>query len=277
MGSKARNYTPLTIKRLFGLSSGYCSFPGCEKKLVSEDDALLSNICHIEAAMPNGERYNDDMDDKDRADYDNLILLCPQHHRETNDIENYTVEVLKSMKSEHELDMNSRIDRNELSKKYNSSLAKLVNKLAEINFQDFKDENESLVTFNPEDKISYNSVKRYKSIFKEFKIYSTNLDKIYSVFEDDGSFKKDKILRNIQMVYLQSKGEILGEDDSLNNLRENSDVIIDRVKTILWEKYDSSLNSDLRLDSEDIDYYLNILIVDSFIRCKILEEPVYDS
>jgi len=277
MGSQARNYTPLTIKRLFSLSSGYCSFPGCEIKLVTQADASLSNICHIEAAMPDGERYNLDMTDKERADYDNLILLCPPHHRATDDVEVYTVDVLKSMKSDHELDMNSRIDRNELSKKYNSSLAKLVNKLAEINFEDFNDESESLVTFNPEDKISYNSVKRYKSIFKEFRIYSTNLDKIYSVFEDEGSFKKEKILRNIQLVYLLSKGEILGEDDSLDNLRENSDVIIDRVKTILWKKYDSSLNSDLRLDSEDIDYYLNILIVDSFIRCKILEEPVYDS
>lgn len=277
MGSQARNYSQLTIKRLFSLSSGYCSFPGCEKKLVTQADALSSNICHIEAAMPEGERYNPVMTDKERADYDNLILLCPEHHKKTNDIEVYTVEALKTMKSSHELDMNSRIDRNELSKKYNSSLAKLVNKLAVINFEDFNDENESLVTFNPDDKISYNSVKRYKSIFKEFRIYSTNLDKIYSVFEDEGSFKKEKILRNIQMVYFQSKGEVLGEDDSLKNLRENSDAIIDRVKTILWENYDSSLNSDLSLDSEDIDYYLNILIVDSFIRCKILEQPDYDS
>lgn len=274
MGSQARNYTQLTIKRLFSLSSGYCSFAGCEKKLVSNVDALSSNICHIEAAMPDGERYNCGMSDKDRAEYDNLILLCPQHHKETNDVIIYSVEVLKAMKADHEIEMTSRIDRNELSKKYNSSLAKLVNKLSEINFEDYNEQNESLVTFNPEDKISFNSVKRHKSIFKEFKIYSTNLDKIYSVFEDEGTFKKGKILRNIQMVYLKAKGEILGEDDSIDNLRENSDVIIDRVKTILWENYDSSLNTDLKLDYEDIDYYLNILIVDSFIRCKILEEPI---
>lgn len=276
MGSQARNYSSLTLKRLFALSAGYCSFPGCEKRVVSQIDALSSNICHIEAAMPDGERYNHDMTDKERADYDNLILLCPQHHRETDDLTTYTVERLKKIKSDHEVEMNSRLDRNEIYRKYDSSLAKLVNRLSEINLDDFNGEPESLNSFNPEDKITYNSVKRYKPIFQEYKVYAMNLNKIYSVFEDEGTFKKEKILRNIKLIYLKAKGEILNGDVDLDNLRKNSDDIIDRVKTILWENYDSSSNSDLSLDFEDIDFYLNIIVVDSFIRCKILEEPTSD-
>jgi hypothetical protein len=39
--------------------------------------------------------------DKERADYDNLILLCVQHHDETNDGEKYSVITLKEMKRDH--------------------------------------------------------------------------------------------------------------------------------------------------------------------------------
>ena len=98
MASKARNYSPLTIKRLFGLSGNQCAFPGCTKICVNTQNAKDSNICHIEAAEKGGERYNPLMTDKQRADYPNLILLCIQHHDETNDIEKYTVEILKDMK-----------------------------------------------------------------------------------------------------------------------------------------------------------------------------------
>ena len=40
--------------------------------------------------------------DKQRADYENLILLCPQHHRETDDVTRYSVTILKNMKQQHE-------------------------------------------------------------------------------------------------------------------------------------------------------------------------------
>jgi ribosomal protein L15E len=41
------------------------------------------------------------MTNDQRRRYDNLILLCPNHHVITNDENIYTVAVLKKMKSDH--------------------------------------------------------------------------------------------------------------------------------------------------------------------------------
>ena len=109
MGKQARNYTQQTIKILFALSASQCSFPNCEKQIVNENNAIDSNICHIQGANLGSERYNPNMSDKERADYNNLILLCPQHHFETNNVNIYTVEVLHKMKKEHEDKINSLV------------------------------------------------------------------------------------------------------------------------------------------------------------------------
>jgi hypothetical protein len=68
----------------------------------------MSQVCHIEAAEKGGQRYNHNSTDELRRQYDNLILLCPTHHKTTDDIDKYPVEVLKSMKSEHENKMEER-------------------------------------------------------------------------------------------------------------------------------------------------------------------------
>jgi len=109
MGKQARNYSQKTIKRLFALSGNQCAFPNCNRILVNQNNALDSNICHIEAAESKGQRYNPNMTDKERADYNNLILLCPIHHDETNNVDEYTVDVLRNMKKNHEQLIRERI------------------------------------------------------------------------------------------------------------------------------------------------------------------------
>jgi hypothetical protein len=110
MGKQARNYSQKTIKRLFALSGNQCAFSNCIRILVNQNNALDSNICHIEAAEPKGQRYNPNMTDQERADYNNLILLCPIHHDETNDTTKYTVNVLQNMKKSHEQRIRERIE-----------------------------------------------------------------------------------------------------------------------------------------------------------------------
>lgn len=62
----------------------------------------MGQVCHIEAALPGGERYNPGQTDEERRGYDNLFLLCYPHHIETNDVVVYTTEKLKRIKWEHE-------------------------------------------------------------------------------------------------------------------------------------------------------------------------------
>lgn len=88
-------------KELWGKAAGRCSI--CKKKLILDDDICsnISNECHIISAKKNGPRHVGGI--KDYDSYDNLILLCRNHHAEVDSNENkYTVEKLKEIKKQHE-------------------------------------------------------------------------------------------------------------------------------------------------------------------------------
>lgn len=263
MGSKARNYSPQTLKKLFGLSGNECAFPNCRKNLVNKDNAKDSNICHIEGANDDGERYRDSMSDKERADYDNLILLCVQHHDETNDEDIYTVEVLKNMRNTHESRMlNQKLNENP------SMLKNTINAIADINISQL-DEEETTTTFNPKDKIEFNAIKRNVSLINEYKIYYHKINSLYDELEKQGSIKKEKLLASIELIYTEIKGSyVLDSTNPIELIRENADNIIDDVYNTLNKKVEKS-----SFWEEDIVLGIRLIMVDAFMRCKILEEP----
>lgn len=267
MGNQARNYSQKTLKKLFGLSGNECAFPSCSNHLVNQDNAKDSNICHIEAAKSDGERYNSDMADKQRADYDNLILLCIQHHDETNDEEIYTVEVLKAMKTTHESNMlNQRMDKNP------SMLKNTINAIADIDITKL-DKDEDTIAFNPQDKIDFNSIKENVALIHEYKVYYNKINALYDELELQGSIKKEKLLASIKMIYTEVKGKyVLDSKNPMKIIKLNADKIIDDVFNVLNEKVIES-----KFYEEDIILGLRLIMVDAFMRCKILEEPSYDS
>lgn len=224
--------------------------------MLIKKNAKDSNICHIEAAERDGERYREDMTDKERADYENLILLCIQHHDETNDIEKYSVDVLKKMKQEHESkQLRETIQKNP------SMLNNLINKISNIDIDDNRHEIEVLNVFNIQDKIDYNSVKKYAPKIQEYKVYHHKLDSLYNELEAQGSLKKQKVLSIIRGFYLEAKGNYINPD-------LHADDIIDDIKNFLYNE----LNNNGHYE-EDILLGIDLVIVDAFMRCKILEEP----
>lgn len=94
--------TRVTLRELYLKSGNKCAFPGCEKTILNDKGNVVGQICHIEAAMPLGERFNVKQTNEERRQASNLLLLCYEHHIETNDIEKYTVKRLKKMKKDHE-------------------------------------------------------------------------------------------------------------------------------------------------------------------------------
>jgi len=263
MGNGARNYTDKTLKRLFGLSGNQCAFPGCNAVLVNSKNALDSNICHIEAANEEGERYNSNMNDEQRADYENLILLCRQHHDETNDVNVYTVDTLKEMKRIHESNyLNQRINNNP------SMLKNAINAISNISL-DGIDKSESLNAYNPKVKLSYNQVKANFSLIQEYKVYHERINILYDELEAQGSIKKEKLLYNIEQLYLKIKGKyVLDSEVPIEIIRQNSDNIINDIFDELYLRLENSNFFD-----EDIILGIRLIMVDAFIRCKILEEP----
>lgn len=267
--SKARDYKPTTLKRLYLLSGNQCAEPKCTKKLLANDGiTIVSKICHIEAAGSLGSRYNPNMTDDERRDFPNLILLCDECHSIVDNKVNesqYPVPILKQWKKDHE---------GKVLEKLTSNPSLLVNAINAISGLALKDtstpEAESLSPFVIEEKISYNSIVRNKYLIDEYKIYYTKINSLYQELENEGIFKKENLLRYIRNLYLKIKGRYVKDS---NNVQEvvsaNSDNIIDDIQNELSE----SIVKEDSIHKEDIEFGITIIMVDSFMRCKILEQP----
>lgn len=68
------------LRELYIKSENQCAFPKCHNVLVDEKGNFVGEVCHIEAAMPGGERFNPNMTNKERRSYDNLLLMCHHHY-----------------------------------------------------------------------------------------------------------------------------------------------------------------------------------------------------
>jgi len=93
---------PTVVKRLFAVSGNQCAFPNCNECMVNDSGTVIGEICHIEAAEQAGARYNLKSDDEYRRSYENLILMCSNHHKKTNDVSEFPTSKLISYKNEHE-------------------------------------------------------------------------------------------------------------------------------------------------------------------------------
>lgn len=269
MGKKAREYTPTTIKRLYSLSGNECAEPNCDKKLIAKDEkTIISKICHIEAASENGARYNPSMTDDERRHFNNLILLCDEHHSIIDNPENeaeYSVELLKNWKRTHEsIYLHKKLTTN------SSLLGKAIEAISNIDFDEADEKNALPVAFKIDDKISYNQVKRNKPLIDEYKVFYSKLNELYKELEIEGSFKKEKLLRNIRTLYLKIKGKYLnGATNEMDLIRKNADNIIEDIEQELM----NLIEKDPKHYEEDVSFGVSIIMVDAFMRCKILEEP----
>ncbi|MDF4434368.1 hypothetical protein P3441_22450 [Vibrio parahaemolyticus] len=90
------------LRALFARSGNECAFPGCSHPMINHKNQFVGQVCHIEAALPNGERFNIDQSNEGRRAYENLVLFCYAHHVETDDVESFDVEKLKNIKQDHE-------------------------------------------------------------------------------------------------------------------------------------------------------------------------------
>lgn len=104
-----------TLKRLFALSSNNCTFQGCAKPMVDDSIGIvLGEVCHIKALNRRGLRYDENQTEEERHGFENLILLCREHHiRIDSDVFNYTVEKLQEIKKAHETKSTSPLDVDE--------------------------------------------------------------------------------------------------------------------------------------------------------------------
>ena len=106
--------TDKTRKTLWARSGNRCAM--CRVELVAEKNEHERNLnlgdeCHIISEKNNGPRHISN-NEKDYDDYENLILLCKNHHRTIDELwETYTADLLRTIKSNHESWIKDAIDR----------------------------------------------------------------------------------------------------------------------------------------------------------------------
>jgi hypothetical protein len=256
-----RKYTATTQRRLYTKAGDCCAYPDCPERLLIKE-GYLADICHIEALNPEGPRYNSapEITDEQRNSEPNLILLCKNHHyiidrKNENGDPYYSTEQLKAMKRAHEELVESA--RNKITQaKQPSILARIVRELSTTRY----DSTSGKVTlpFTIDEKISFNDVQRYRGIIEKYAPYAqVYLEKLYNELEAN---QLETVLSVLNDLYLMSKRSGQSADDTLDLVQ---DRLIERLSREGALEY-----------SEDLEMCSRIVIVDGFMRCKILEEPI---
>lgn len=91
-----------TLTLLFSLSGNVCAFPECTRSLFHEDNTFVGQVCHIESANEGGERFNADSSNEERRLFSNLMVMCYEHHKVTDNVEVYPTQRMRQIKAEHE-------------------------------------------------------------------------------------------------------------------------------------------------------------------------------
>ncbi len=101
-GKIGRNIPDHIYRALLARSGNKCAYPDCPNPIVSVANVYVAQLCHIESGAVKGERYNGDLKEEEVNGYDNLMFMCLKHHIVTDDVDTYTVDILKKMKYTHE-------------------------------------------------------------------------------------------------------------------------------------------------------------------------------
>jgi len=96
---------PLDMKLLWGRAAGRCSI--CNADLTVDLDAtspvVIGEMAHVISEQELGPRGTQEIDRSSRNRYDNVILLCPTHHRLVDKAPSeYSVQRLLELKKAHE-------------------------------------------------------------------------------------------------------------------------------------------------------------------------------
>lgn len=233
------------LRNLALKSKNQCAFPGCSKNLISNEDDFIGQVCHIEAAEPNGERYNESMNDEERRSPDNLILLCYDHHIVTNNVEIYTTIKLQEMKKNHENSNISDLDIDRLD-----FVLKEFEKRLDIKSSDEIIQNNSSVLYY-----------FFKSIETNYLNYQDKRDLIklpisrvsneeVSTREDIIKWSKKKFVACVAWVNsLEDIEKLFPKINLLNDLDSENKNAVDCFNSFIFEKYEFILEYYLDIES----------------------------
>lgn len=144
--------------------------------------------------------------------------------------------------------------------KMDSNLATIINILASENLSEFETKYE-INDFEIDKKIEYNNLTDIKEIINDYKIYHSNVNEKYMIFDKSGVNKSLTILQTIRNKYFEACKE-------LNNECEIFLMVMNKVTEIILNS-----NNYVEIPYEELEFCVGIIVVDAFIRCKIFKNP----
>ncbi|WNV20009.1 hypothetical protein [Bacillus sp. SI2] len=211
------------LRELYLKSGNRCAFPDCQHSILNDKGLLVGEICHIEAAMPGGERFNPNQTNEERRAASNLVLLCHEHHIETNDVKKYTVKRLKKMKRDHE-------------KKYSDVADKLFSSIADkTKLQEYE---------------YCHSLKKYNKVLDLSLDKETRLEIVDEFNELVDKFRKlSPDTRGIFRIMLERAKEL---SINIDDVREVTGISINSLSKHVWFLEENGLIAEPEQDERGI-------------------------
>lgn len=255
------------------------NFPGVD--LIDENNKILIQI----SSTCNKQKIENSLSKKELINYKDYKFIFLSISKSGDNLKNKQINNPYNLifePNEDILDIQSILniilysDINKINKLYNlikeesqkeindiklpSNLTKVINVLSnEISKANDKIE----VEFVIEDKINYNKLYKVREIIEDYANYSNILVNIYNEFDLEGKNVSFFVINKIKNEYNKLK---LEENDN-NKLFYN---LIDKIIEIVIKSKNYK-----ELTIEELEDSVKILVVDTFMRCKIFEKPRY--
>lgn len=145
--------------------------------------------------------------------------------------------------------------------KLESNLTTIIKLLAK---EDLNNPSKLIVqnSFEIDRKIEFNKLKNSRRLINVYKIYQGTVDKIYSFFDQMGQNRSLFVSQHINKIYISLLSKKAGDD------------LFQCISEKVCEEIRNSANFQSNtMTIEEMTTCVDILIVDTFIRCNIFENP----
>lgn len=162
-------------------------------------------------------------------------------------------EIVAFLKNELDFETNSKV--------FDTNLASIINILYNESLEDSSIPEPNINQFEIDRKIKFNNLIDIEEDINDYLIYFGKLNEKYAVFDKEGANRSFSILRKLNKIYRECSKRI---EDSLQIYstvyNEISDIIIKSKNYV-------------ELPLEELELYINIILTDAFIKCKIFKNP----
>lgn len=140
-----------------------------------------------------------------------------------------------------------------------TNLAEVINILAKEAF-DIDQNVANPIAFNIDNKLAFNNLVAATAVIENYKVQHHRIEKIYTVFDSSGQNKSRSVLESLRNSYLKLSAKYTRDE-----------LFFEVIEQAIKKVQGSANFSNIPL--EELEIWINALVVDAFIRCKIFENP----